>query len=65
MRSSLVDPNDASLRVSKATRDRLKMASAVLGRPFYEVTHEALEEYLMGLRLPVHRCDAQRPRARK
>lgn len=43
---------DASLRVSKRMRDSLKMAAAVLGRPLYDVTTEAVENYLTRLKLP-------------
>lgn len=43
---------DASLRVSKRTRDRLKTAAAVQGRPLYEITNELIEAYLRGLKLP-------------
>jgi hypothetical protein len=55
MKSSLVDPNDprdASLRVSKRVRDSLKASAAVMGRPLYDVTNEAIERYLVGLKLP-------------
>jgi hypothetical protein len=46
------EPADASLRVSKATRDRLKTAAALMGRPLYDVTNELVETYLQGLKLP-------------
>ena len=47
-----IDTRDASLRVSKRMRDSLKMAAAVLGRPLYDVTTEAMETYLAGLKFP-------------
>jgi hypothetical protein len=55
MKTSLIDPNDprdASLRTSKRTRDALKAAAAVMGRPLYDITNEAIEKYLSGLKLP-------------
>ena len=45
------DARDASLRVSKRVRDSLKAAAAVMGRPLYDVTNEAISKYLSGLRL--------------
>ncbi len=45
------DARDASLRVSKAVRDSLKAAAAVMGRPLYDVTNEAISNYLSGLKL--------------
>ena len=45
------DARDASLRVSKRVRDSLKAAAAVMGRPLYDVTNEAISQYLSGLRL--------------
>jgi hypothetical protein len=45
------DARDASLRVSKRVRDSLKAAAAVMGRPLYDVTNEAINDYLAGLRL--------------
>ena len=45
------DARDASLRVSKRVRDSLKAAAAVMGRPLYDVTNEAISNYLAGLRL--------------
>ena len=54
MKTSLADPNDprdASLRTSKHTRDALKAAAAVMGRPLYDITNEAIEKYLSGLKL--------------
>ena len=40
------DTRDASLRVSKRMRDSLKAAAAVMGRPLYDVTNEAINNYL-------------------
>lgn len=54
MKTSLINPNDprdASLRTSKRTRDALKAAAAVMGRPLYDITNEAIEKYLSGLKL--------------
>ena len=45
------DVRDASLRVSKRMRDSLKAAAAVMGRPLYDVTNEAINDYLSGLKL--------------
>lgn len=45
------DARDASLRVSKAVRDSLKAAAAVMGRPLYDVTNDAISNYLSGLKL--------------
>ncbi|HEY0179700.1 MAG TPA: hypothetical protein VGC30_08715 [Dokdonella sp.] len=45
------DVRDASLRVSKRVRDSLKAAAAVMGRPLYDVTNEAISNYLAGLKL--------------
>ncbi|MGA9421117.1 MAG: hypothetical protein WBW61_02080 [Rhodanobacteraceae bacterium] len=45
------DARDASLRVSKRVRDSLKAAAAVMGRPLYEVTNQAINSYLSGLKL--------------
>ncbi len=45
------DPRDASLRVSKKLRDSLKAAAAVMGRPLYDITNEAIYNYLDGLKL--------------
>jgi hypothetical protein len=45
-----IETPDATLRVSKRTRDRLKMAAAVLGRPLYDVTNDVIEHYLRGLK---------------
>lgn len=42
---------DTSLRVSSQVRDSLKAAAAVMGRALYDVTNEALMQYLAGLRL--------------
>ncbi|MGA9341358.1 MAG: hypothetical protein WBV61_03375 [Rhodanobacteraceae bacterium] len=55
MRKSTVvdndDARDASLRVSKRVRDSLKAAAAVMGRPLYEVTNQAIDNYLSALKL--------------
>lgn len=40
------DNCDASLRVSKSLRDRLKAAAAVMGRPLYDVTNEVVAKFL-------------------
>jgi|GEM_PF-548147 len=45
------ESRDASLRVSKRVRDSLKAAAAVMGRPLYDVTNEAISEYLSQLRI--------------
>lgn len=45
------DARDASLRVSKRVRDSLKAAAAVMGRPLYDVTNEAINAYLSNLKL--------------
>jgi hypothetical protein len=58
-----IDTRDASLRVSKRTRDQLKMAAAVLGRPLYDVTTEAIENYLTAVTLRPRA--ASRPLRRK
>jgi len=42
---------DASLRVSRQVRDSLKAAAAVMGRPLYDVTNEAITRYLAELDL--------------
>ena len=44
------DTRDASLRVSKRMRDSLKAAAAVMGRPLYDVTNEAINSYLAAIR---------------
>ncbi len=46
-----VEPRDASLRVSRRMRDKLKAAAAVMGRPLYEVTNEAINNYLDNMHL--------------
>ncbi len=46
MAKSSDDTRDASLRVSKKMRDSLKAAAAVAGRPLYDVTNEAINNYL-------------------
>jgi predicted DNA-binding protein len=63
--SENVDTRDASLRVSKRTRDQLKMAAAVLGRPLYDVTNEAMEKYLAGVKLSGPSASMLRGRTRK
>lgn len=45
------DARDASLRVSRRMRDSLKATAAVLGRPLYDVTNEAINDYLGTLKL--------------
>jgi predicted DNA-binding protein len=45
------DVRDASLRVSKKVRDALKTAAAIMGRPLYDVTNEAVEKYIGTLKL--------------
>jgi len=45
------ESRDASLRVSKRVRDSLKAAAAVMGRPLYDVTNEAINDYLSQLRI--------------
>lgn len=45
------DARDASLRVSKRVRDSLKAAAAVMGRPLYDVTNEAIGAYLSNVKL--------------
>lgn len=44
------DTRDASLRVSKKMRDNLKAAAAVSGRPLYDVTNEAINNYLASVK---------------
>lgn len=45
------DARDASLRVSKRMRDSLKATAAVMGRPLYDVTNEAINSYLSSIKL--------------
>lgn len=45
------DTRDASLRVSKRMRDSLKATEAVMGRPLYDVTNEAINSYLSTVKL--------------
>lgn len=45
------ESRDASLRVSRRVRDSLKAAAAVMGRPLYDVTNEAINDYLSQLRI--------------
>ena len=54
---------DASLRVSKRVRDSLKMAAAVIGRPLYDVTAEAMKKCLAGLSFPARTRAASAPSA--
>jgi len=58
------EARDASLRVSRRVRDSLKAAAAVMGRPLYDVTNEAISAYLSGLRLgdPLAAIRRARPR---
>lgn len=55
---------DATLRVSKRTRDRLKAAAAIVGRSLYDVTNEVIEEYLHGINLPALKSLQRRTRGR-
>ncbi|HOV56774.1 MAG TPA: hypothetical protein PLN91_02760 [Rhodanobacteraceae bacterium] len=50
--ADIEDTRDASLRVSKRVRDSLKAAAAVMGRPLYDVTNEAISNYLSTVKLP-------------
>ena len=50
MAKSNEDTRDASLRVSKRVRDSLKAAAAVSGRPLYDVTNEAINNYLAAVK---------------
>lgn len=50
MAKSNEDTRDASLRVSKKMRDNLKAAAAVSGRPLYDVTNEAINNYLAAVK---------------
>jgi len=59
------DARDASLRVSKRVRDSLKAAAAVMGRPLYDVTNEAISNYLSGLKLGDPLAALRRGRSRK
>jgi hypothetical protein len=59
------DARDASLRVSKRVRDSLKAAAAVMGRPLYDVTNEAINNYLSGLKLGDPLAALRRGRSRK
>jgi len=40
------ETRDASLRVSKKVRDALQAAAANEGRPLYDVTNEAINNFL-------------------
>ena len=59
------DARDASLRVSKRVRDSLKAAAAVMGRPLYDVTNEAINNYLSSLKLGDPLAALRRGRSRK
>ena len=59
------DARDASLRVSKRVRDSLKAAAAVMGRPLYDVTNEAINNYLSGLKRGDPLAALRRGRSRK
>ena len=61
------DTRDASLRVSKKTRDSLKAAAAVAGRPLYDVTNEAINSYLSTVKLgdPLKAIRSNAARGRK
>ena len=59
------DARDASLRVSKRIRDSLKAAAAVMGRPLYDVTNEAINNYLSGLKLGDPLAALRRGRSRR
>ena len=59
------DARDASLRVSKRVRDSLKAAAAVMGRALYDVTNEAISNYLSGLKLGDPLAALRRARSRK
>ena len=65
MKKNTPGPRDASLRVSKRVRDQLKMATAVLGRPLYDITTGAMEHYLAALKLPRPSASLRRAAARK
>ena len=43
------DAYDANLRVSKRVHNSLKTAAALMGRPLYDVTGEAIDAYLANL----------------
>jgi hypothetical protein len=59
------DARDASLRVSKRVRDSLKAAAAVMGRPLYDVTNEAINNSRSGLKLGDPLAALRRGRSRK
>lgn len=59
------DTRDASLRVSRPVRDSLKAAAAVMGRPLYDVTNEAMERFLARLKLPRPGSALRKRRAKK
>lgn len=66
MKNAIVDRHDvrATLRVPKRVRDGLKIAAAVMGRPLYDVTTEALTNYLAGLKLSDRLAASRGNRAR-
>jgi predicted HicB family RNase H-like nuclease len=45
------DARDANLRVSRRVHNSLKTAAALMGRPLYDVTSEAIDAYLSNLQL--------------
>ena len=59
------DARDASLRVSKRVRDSLKAAAAVMGRPLYDVTNEAISNYLGSVKLDPLAAVRRAAKARK
>ncbi len=61
------DARDASLRVSKRMRDSLKATAAVMGRPLYDVTNEAINSYLSTVKLgdPLKAIRSNAARGRK
>jgi len=67
MKNAIVDRHDvrATLRVPKRVRDGLKVAAAVMGRPLYDVTTEALTNYLAGLKLSDRLATSLRSRVRR
>jgi hypothetical protein len=66
MKKVIEDRHDvrATLRVPKRVRDGLKIAAAVMGRPLYDLTTEALTNYLAGLKLSDRLVTSRRSRAR-
>ncbi|MFC4821257.1 hypothetical protein [Dokdonella ginsengisoli] len=45
------DLRDANLRVSRRVHNNLKTAAALMGRPLYDVTSEAIDAYLSKLQI--------------